>query len=84
MRTQNTRHGASGDQFGVRRSDLRKLAKKIKTNHELAKGETENIDARFLATLLMKPQDLSTVEMDLMVRSVKFLKVADWLNSYVV
>ncbi len=36
MRVQNSRHGAGDNQFGVRRGDVRKLAKKIKTNHELA------------------------------------------------
>ena len=66
MRKQNTKHGASGNQFGVRRGDLRKLAKKIKTNHELALAlwETGNIDAQFLAILLMKPENLSADEMD--------------------
>lgn len=86
MRAQNTRHGAGDNQFGVRRGELRKLAKKIKTNHELAMAlwETGNIDARFLATLLIKPETLSAEEMDRMVRSVTFVEVANWLNSYVV
>jgi 3-methyladenine DNA glycosylase AlkD len=35
-----------------------------------------------MATLLIKPNNLSADEMDQMVRSVTF--VADWLNSYVV
>jgi 3-methyladenine DNA glycosylase AlkD len=86
MRAQNTRHGASGAQFGVRLGDIRKLAKKIKTNHELALElwETENIDARRLAILLIKPKALSSTEVDQMVRSTSFVEVADWLRSYVV
>ena len=86
MRAQNTKYGASDNQFGVRRGDVRALAKKIKINHELAMAlwETENIDARFLAILLIKPKALSADEMDRMVRSVNFEQVADWLNSYVV
>ena len=86
MRKQNTRHGAGDNQFGVRRGDVRKLAKKIKTNHALAMAlwETRNINARFLAILLMEPTALSSDEMDRMVRSVTFVEVADWLNSYVV
>ena len=32
----NKRHGAGDQQFGVNRSDIRKLAAQIKTNHELA------------------------------------------------
>ena len=46
--------------------------------------ETGNVDAQLLATLLIKPKNLSAEEMDRMVRSVTFVQVADWLNSYVV
>ena len=86
MRAQNTKHGAGDNQYGVRRGDVRKLAKTIKTNHELAMAlwETGNIDARLLATLVITPKSLSMDEMDRMVRSVSFVQVADWLNSYVV
>jgi 3-methyladenine DNA glycosylase AlkD len=86
MRAQNNKNGAGDNQFGVRLGDIRKLAAKIKTNHELAitLWETENIDARLLAILLIKPKNLSANEMDRMVRSVNFVQVADWLNSYVV
>ena len=86
MRIQNTKKGAGEKQFGVRLGDIRKLSKKIKTNHELALAlwETENIDARLLSTLLVKPILLSLNELDEMVRSVHFVQVADWLNSYVV
>jgi len=86
MRAQNIRHGAGENQFGVRRGDIRKLAKTIKHNHELATAlwETGNIDARFLAILLIKPKNLSAEEMDRMVRSVTFVEVADWLSSCVV
>lgn len=86
MRAQNTKHGAGENQFGVRLGEIRKLAKKIKTNHELALAlwETGNIDARFLAILLIKPKSLSADEMDRMVQSVTFSRVADWLNAYVV
>lgn len=85
-RTQNKKRGAGDNQFGVRMGDIRKLAAKIKTNHELAIAlwETGNIDARFLAILIMRPQNLSADELDRLVRSVNFSHVADWLNSYVV
>ena len=82
----NTKNGAGDNQFGVRLGDLRVLAKKIKTNHELALAlwETGNIDARLLAILLIEPKTLSAAEMDWMVRSVTFVQVVDWLNAYVV
>jgi 3-methyladenine DNA glycosylase AlkD len=86
MREQNVRNGAGDNQFGVRLGDIRALAKKIKTNLELAVAlwETGNIDARLLAILLIKPKILSAEEMERMVRSVTFTQVADWLISYVV
>ena len=86
MREQNRKHGATDNQFGVRRGDVRKLANKIKINHELAMflWETGNIDAQFLAILLIKLKALSAGEVDRMVRSVAFEEVADWLISYVV
>jgi 3-methyladenine DNA glycosylase AlkD len=86
VRAQNAKTGAGDNQFGVSLGDIRTLAKKIKTNHELALSlwETGNADAQFLATLLIQPKKLSAVEMDRMVRSVAFVRVADWLNAYVV
>lgn len=86
MRAQNKKNGAGDNQFGVRLGDIRKLAKEIKTDHELALAlwETGNIDARLLAILLIKPKNLSSDEMDRMVRSVEFVQVAEWLIAYVV
>jgi 3-methyladenine DNA glycosylase AlkD len=86
VRARNKKNGAGDNQYGVAMGDIRKLAEKIKTNHELALAlwDTGNIDARLLAILLMKPADLSREEMDRMVRSGDFAQVADWLNSYIV
>lgn len=86
VRAQNKKKGAGDKQFGVRMGDIRKLAKKLKTNHELAfeLWETENIDARLLAILLLQPKDLSAKEVDKLVRSEKYHWIADWLNSYIV
>ena len=86
VRAQNAKRGAGDNQFGVKRGDVRNLANTIKTNHELALSlwKTGNIDAQFLATLLIKVHLLSVDEMERMVRSVTFDWVADWLHSYVV
>lgn len=86
VRAQNRRNGAGTKQFGVRLGDIRKLAKEIKTDHDLALQlwKTGNLDARLLAILLMKPKQLSAEELESLVRSVDFVHVADWLNSYVV
>lgn len=92
VRARNMRSGASENQFGVMSGDLRKIAKAIKTDHELALAlwKTGNLDAQMLSTLILKPAQLSAEELDRMVRSVElvrsamFVPVADWLNSYVV
>ncbi|HEV7765944.1 MAG TPA: DNA alkylation repair protein [Thermoanaerobaculia bacterium] len=86
VRAHNKKNGAGDDQFGVRLGDIRKLAEKIKSNDQLAIAlwDTGNIDARLLAILLIKPKSVSRDDMDRMVRSVDFVQVADWLNSYVV
>jgi 3-methyladenine DNA glycosylase AlkD len=91
VRAQNAKggpwgRGAGDNQFGVARGDVRKLADKIKTNHALALAlwKTGNVDAQFLATLLVDVKLLSAGEMERMVKSVTFPWVADWLHSYVV
>ena len=85
-RAHNRKHGVGDNQFGVRLGDIRKLATKIKTDHEMAIAlwETGNVDARLLAILLIKPKNLSGTEMDRMVQSATVAQLADWLNSYVV
>lgn len=86
VRRLNAKSGAGDKQFGVSLGEIRKLAKKIKTDHELALAlwDTGNADAQFLATLVIQPKKLSAKEMDRMVRSISFSRVADWLISYVV
>lgn len=78
--------GAGDNQFGVKRGDIRKVADKIKTNHELALAlwKTGNVDAQQLATLLINVKLLSADELERMVKSISFAWVADWLQSYVV
>jgi 3-methyladenine DNA glycosylase AlkD len=86
VRAQNAKSGAGDNQFGVSLGDIRVLAKKIRTDHPLALSlwETGNVEAQFLAALLIQPKKLSAKEMDRMVRSITFVRVADWLNAYVV
>ena len=86
VRAYNAKSGAGDNQFGVSLGDIRVVAKKIKSDHPLALSlwETGNVEAQFLATLLIQPKKLSADEMDRMVRSVAFARVADWLNAYVV
>ncbi len=86
VRKQNKGRGAGENQFGVLMGDIRKLAAKIKTDHVLALQlwDTGNIDAQFLAVLILKPAQLSSADVDRMTRSVTFAGVADWFTSYVI
>jgi len=85
-RKHNTKAGAPDNQFGVKLGDIRALAKKIKTDHELALKlwDTGNVEAQLLATLIIKPASLSADELDKLTRSTTCAQVAEWLNSYVV
>jgi 3-methyladenine DNA glycosylase AlkD len=75
VRAQNTKRGAGDNQFGVKLGDIRILANKIKANHELALAlwKSGNLDAQFLATLLIDVNLLSADEMERMVKSVPLL-----------
>jgi len=86
VRELNIRNGAGEDQFGVKLGDIRKLAEKMKGDHSLALElwQSGNLDARLLGILLMKPKELSTAEMDRMVRAVKVAQVADWFSANIV
>jgi len=85
-RAHNTKAGAPDNQFGVKLGDIRAIAKKIKTDHELSLKlwETGNVEAQLLATLINKPKSLSADELDRLTRSTTCAQVADWLNAYVV
>ncbi len=86
MRAQNRKNGAGENQYGVPMGDIRKVAAKIKTDHELAVQlwETGNVDARFLAVLVLTPGNLSADDLDRMVKSADYSWLADWFNNYVV
>jgi 3-methyladenine DNA glycosylase AlkD len=86
MFAHNIKNGAGKNQFGVKLGDIRTIANKIKTDHALALElwKTENVDARLLATLIIKPKSLSAKELDAMVKSIAFVQEAEWVNSYIV
>jgi 3-methyladenine DNA glycosylase AlkD len=85
-RKHNIKTGAPENQFGVKMGDIRALAKKIKTDHELALKlwDTGNVEAQCLATLIIKPKSLSADEVDKLTRSTTCAQAAEWMNSYVV
>jgi 3-methyladenine DNA glycosylase AlkD len=85
-RAHNTKAGPPDNQFGVKLGDIRAMAKKIKTDHELVLNlwDTGNVEAQLLATPIIKPKSLSAIELDKSTRSTTCVQVADWLKAYVV
>jgi 3-methyladenine DNA glycosylase AlkD len=83
IREVNERHG---DDHGVNLSKLRALAKRLKTQQELAckLWETDDTAARLLAILICRPKAFARDELDVMVREARAPKVHDWLVNYVV
>jgi 3-methyladenine DNA glycosylase AlkD len=86
VRDQNAKHGAPKEQFGCKLGDVKKLAKQLKTNHDLALElwETGNVEAQMLATLVCKPKQMTPDDLDAWVRTTAWDRVADWFNAYVV
>ena len=82
-RAVNARHG---DDHGVNLTMLRALAKRLKTQHELARRlwATDDTAARLLAILICRPKAFERDELDVMLREARTPKVHDWLVSYVV
>ena len=79
----NERHG---DDHGVNLGKLRALAKRLKTQQELARKlwETDDTAARLLAILICRPKAFERGELDVMLREARTPKVHDWLVNYVV
>jgi 3-methyladenine DNA glycosylase AlkD len=85
MFAHNVKNGAGKNQFGVMLGDIRAIGNKIKTDHALGLElwKTGNVEARLLATLIIKPKTLSAKELDDMVKSIAFVQEAEWFNAYV-
>ena len=83
VREVNEKHG---DDHGVNLSKLRALAKRLKTQQELARQlwATDDTAARLLAILICRPKAFERDELDVMLRGARTPKVHDWLVNYVV
>lgn len=83
IRAVNENHG---DDHGVNLTKLRAIAKRLKTQHELARElwQTDDTAAKLLATLMCRPKAFDRDELDAMLRSARTPKVHDWLVNYVV
>jgi 3-methyladenine DNA glycosylase AlkD len=82
-RAVNERHG---DDHGVNLGRLRAIAKRLKTQQDLARRlwETGETPARLLALLICRPKAFERDELDTMLREARTPKVHDWLVNYVV
>ncbi|MGO4635316.1 DNA alkylation repair protein [Streptomyces sp. 2RAF24] len=82
-RAVNERHG---DDHGVNLGKLRALAKRLKTQQDLARGlwATDDTAAMLLALLICRPKAFERDELDAMLRQARAPKVHDWLVNYVV
>lgn len=83
VRAVNEKHG---DDHGVNLGKLRALAKRLKTQQELARElwATGDTAARLLALLICRPKAFERAELDGMLRKARIPKVHDWLVNYVV
>lgn len=75
-----------GDDHGVNLGKLRAIAKRLKTQPELARElwDTGNTAARLLSLLISRPKAFTAQELDTMVRQAPVPKVNDWLVNYIV
>ncbi len=75
-----------GDDHGVNLSKLRALAKRIKTDHQLATElwGADDTAAQLLALLICRPRSFTAAELDAMLRQARSPKVHDWFVNYVV
>jgi 3-methyladenine DNA glycosylase AlkD len=83
IRAVNERHG---DDHGVNLTKLRAVAKRLKTQQDLAVElwATDVTSARLLALLICRPKTFDRDELDTMLRESRTPKVHDWLVGYVV
>jgi 3-methyladenine DNA glycosylase AlkD len=74
------------DDHGVNLTQLRGLAKRLKTQHDLAVQlwATGDTAARLLMTLICKPKAFSADELDAMIRDIRAPKLLDWFIVNVV
>jgi 3-methyladenine DNA glycosylase AlkD len=75
-----------GDDHGVNLSALRAVAKRLKTQQDLARAlwATDDTAARLLSLLICRPKAFELQELDVMLRQARAPKVHDWLVNYVV
>jgi 3-methyladenine DNA glycosylase AlkD len=79
------RHGASGDMFGVKVSDLKVIAKKIKGNQELACKlyDTGNYDAMYLAGIVADGKQMTKAQLNGWAKSAGWQMISEYTVPWV-
>lgn len=74
------RHGAPEPMYGVKVGDLKKVAKKIKNQQEIALGlyDTGNIDAMYLAGIVADGSQMTKTELDRWARQATWQMISDY------
>ncbi len=80
-----SRHGAGEDTFGVSCANLGKLAKRLKTNHDLAVAlwGSGNTDAMVLATMVADPAAMTGDVADRWVKDLDYYMVTDYFAGLI-
>ncbi|MGH2543647.1 MAG: DNA alkylation repair protein [Ardenticatenaceae bacterium] len=77
------RNGVKGDLYGVSYTDLNKLKKRIKVDHELARElwASGNHDARVLATMISDPKQVDESLLDSWVQDLDSYPISDAFSN---
>lgn len=78
------RHGAGDNLYGVSFANLQKIAKRIKTDHELAQRlwASGNTDARSLALMIADPQRATAALLEQWVKDTGYYGLVDMLSGF--
>ena len=80
-----TKHGATGDFFGVKVGDLKKIQKKVKKNHPLALElfKTDNVDAMYLAGLIADEKVVTKKELDTWAKQSNWYMISEFTIAWI-
>lgn len=78
-------HGADLDLYGVSMAELKKIAKKVKTNHEIgiALLNSKNVDAIYLARWIVDPFKISIQELEKILLETEYYMLIENAIPYI-
>jgi 3-methyladenine DNA glycosylase AlkD len=79
------RHGVKDEMYGVSTANLKKIQKKIKTDHQLALAlwDSGNADARILATMIADPKQATEEQIEAWIGSAQDYGTTGYITEYV-